>query len=380
MIRRQVEPETKRLGDLETGGLDGETKRLGDLETWGLGDRMWGRMGFVLLILLLAVFFLLDLLVGSVHISLFQSVSALLSPSSADPQVSAILFQFRIPKAITAVMAGAALSVAGLQMQTVFRNPIAGPDILGISSGASLGVALFVLSTGWLFKGAALFSTSGSWGIVLAAWIGAGCMMLLVVLIASRLKDLMTVLILGILISSAVLAVVSLLQYFSSESSLKSFVVWTMGSLGSTTRDQLSVLVPSALTGLILALLSAKFLDAFLLGEDYAKSMGMNLRTAYLLVFASTSILAGSITAFCGPIGFIGIIVPHLARKIFRSPLHIRLIPATLLLGAIVMLVGDIISQLPGYETTLPINSVTSLLGIPIVIWIIFQQKKIGSL
>ena len=355
-------------------------KRLGDLETGGLGDGMWGRMGFVLLILLLAVVFMLDLLFGSVRISLLQSVSALFHPSSADPQVAAILFQFRIPKAITAVMAGAALSVAGLQMQTVFRNPIAGPDILGISSGASLGVALFVLSAGWLFKGAALFSTTGSWGIVLAAWIGAGCMMLLVVLIASRLKDLMTVLILGILISSAVLAVVSLLQYFSSESSLKSFVVWTMGSLGSTTRDQLSVLVPSALTGLILALISAKFLDAFLLGEDYAKSMGMNLRTAYLLVFASTSILAGSITAFCGPIGFIGIIVPHLARKIFRSPLHIRLIPATLLLGAIVMLIGDLISQLPGYETTLPINSVTSLLGIPIVIWIIFQQKKIGSL
>jgi iron complex transport system permease protein len=337
-------------------------------------------MGFVLLVLLLAIFFLLDLLFGSVRISLLQTVSALFHPSAADPQVSAILFQFRIPKAITAVMAGAALSVAGLQMQTVFRNPIAGPDILGVSSGASLGVALFVLSTSWLLKGAALFSTTGSWGLVLAAWTGAGCMMVLVVLIASRLKDLMTVLILGILISSAVLAVVSLLQYFSNESSLKSFVVWTMGSLGSTTSDQLWVLVPSALAGLILAFTGAKFLDAFMLGEDYAKSMGMNLRTAYLLIFASTSILAGSITAFCGPIGFIGIIVPHLARRIFRSPLHIRLIPATLLMGAIVMLIGDIISQLPGYEMTLPINSVTSLLGIPVVIWIIFQQKKLGTL
>lgn len=337
-------------------------------------------VGFILLTVVLGVLFLLDLLSGSVHISLSQSISTLFHSSSSDPQIAAILFQFRIPKAITAVMAGAALSVAGLQMQTVFRNPIAGPDILGVSSGASLGVALFVLSSGWIFKGALLFSIAGSWGIVLAAWLGAGCMMFLIVLIASRLRDLMTVLILGILISSAIMSIVSVLQYFSSESSLKSFIVWTMGSLGSTTRDQLSVLVPSVLAGLLVAMLSAKLLDAFLLGENYAKSMGMNLRLAYLLTFASTSILAGSITAFCGPIGFVGIIVPHLARKFFRSPLHSRLIPATMLLGAAVMLTGDLISQLPGYDTTLPINSVTALLGIPMVIWIIFQNKKIGSL
>ncbi len=351
----------------------------GRMEKVKMGDRR-SRLGILVLILILAIVFLLDLLLGSVRISLFQSISTLFHPSSADPQIAAILYQFRIPKAVTAVMAGAALSVAGLQMQTVFRNPIAGPDILGISSGASLGVALFVLSTGWIFKGAMLFSTAGSWGIVLAAWFGAGCMMLLIVLIASRLRDMMTVLILGILISSAILSIVSVLQYFSSESSLKSFIVWTMGSLGSTTRDQLAVLVPGVLIGLTVSLLSAKFLDAFLLGENYAKSMGMNLRLAYLLVFISTSILAGSITAFCGPIGFVGIIVPHLARKFFRSPLHSRLIPVTMLLGAVVMLIGDLISQLPGYGITLPINSVTALLGIPIVIWIIFQQKKIGSL
>ena len=205
-------------------------------------------------------------------------------------------------------------------------------------------------------------------------------MMFVIVLIASRLRDLMTVLIMGILISSAILSVVSILQYFSSESSLKSFIVWTMGSLGSTTRDQLWVLVPSVLTGLVIAFFSSKFLDAFLLGENYARSMGMNLRTAYFLTFASTSILAGSITAFCGPIAFVGIIVPHLARKLFHSSLHSRLIPGTMLLGSIVMLTGDLISQLPGYGATLPINSVTSLLGIPIIIWIIFQNKKIGAL
>jgi iron complex transport system permease protein len=336
--------------------------------------------GLFLLFVLLVILFLLDLLLGSVPISFSQSVSSIFHPATADPQISSILHQFRIPKAITAVLAGAALSVAGLQMQTIFRNPIAGPDILGISSGASLGVALFVLSTGWIFKSTFLFSLTGSWAIVLAAWLGAGCMMLLVVLIAARLRDLMTVLILGILLSSAIFAVVSVMQYFSSESSLKSFVVWTMGSLGGTTRDQLSVLFPSVMAGLLVAMLSAKFLDAFLLGENYAKSMGMNVNLAYLMVFASTSILAGSITAFCGPIAFVGVIVPHLARKLFRSTLHKTLIPSSVMLGSAVMLAGDIISQLPGYETTLPINSVTSLLGIPVVIWIIFQNKKIGSL
>jgi iron complex transport system permease protein len=344
----------------------------------GHGERV--RLGFILLFIILVVVFLLDLLLGSVPISLHQSISSLFGLSTADSQITTILFQFRIPKAVTAVLAGAALSVAGLQMQTVFRNPIAGPDILGVSSGASLGVALFVLSTGWIFKGAQLFSATGSWGIVLAAWLGAGGMMLLIVLIASRLRDLMTVLILGILISSAILSIVSVLQYFSSESSLKSFIVWTMGSLGSTTSDQLTVLLPSVIIGLLITFFSAKMLDAFLLGENYARSMGMNLKLAYSLVFISTAILTGSVTAFCGPIGFVGIIVPHLARRFFRSPLHGRLIPATMLLGALVMLIGDIISQLPGFETTLPINSVTALLGIPVVIWIIFQQKKIGSL
>lgn len=337
-------------------------------------------VGLLFMVVALAFFFVLDLLSGSVSISLLESIKTLFHPSSADPQISAILFQFRIPKAITAVFAGAALSVAGLQMQTIFRNPVAGPDILGISSGASLGVALFVLSAGWIFKGSLLFSIPGSLGIIAAAWLGAGCMMFLVVLLASRLRDLMTVLILGILISGAIMAIVGVMQYFSSESSLKSFVVWTMGSLGSTTSDQLWVLVPSVCVGLVVAIFSSKFLDAFLLGENYAKSMGMNLKLAYLLTFASTSILAGSITAFCGPIGFVGIIVPHLARKLFHSSLHSKLIPITMLMGAIVMLAGDLIAQLPGYGTTLPINSVTSLLGIPIVIWIIFQNKKIGAI
>ena len=260
-------------------------------------------------------------------------------------------------------------------MQTVFRNPLAGPYILGVSSGASLGVALLVLGTGGLLGGS-MISVASSWGIVAAAWLGSGLILLLIVIISARIKDIMTILILGILISSAISSVVNILQYFSNESMLKSFIVWTMGSLGSVTNVQLGVLFPSVLTGILMAFLSSKFLDAFLLGENYARSMGMNILFARMVVFLSTAILAGSITAFCGPIGFIGIAVPHIARMTLRTAKHSLLVPGTILIGALMMLVSDILSQLPGSEVTLPVNSVTALLGIPIVIWIIIRNKN----
>ena len=333
----------------------------------------------LLLSLLVPIFFLLDLLVGSYYISIPDILKAIFSPESADSQVVLIINQFRIPKAFTAILAGAALSVAGLQMQTVFRNPLAGPYILGVSSGASLGVALLVLGTGGLLGGS-MVSAVSSWGIVAAAWIGSGLILLVIVMISARIKDIMTILILGILISSAISAIVNILQYFSNESMLKSFVVWTMGSLGSVTIVQLSVLFPSVLIGIGIAFLSSKFLDAFLLGENYARSMGMNIRFARMLVFLSTCILAGSITAFCGPIGFIGIAVPHIARMVLQTARHILLVPGTILIGALMMLVSDIISQLPGSEHTLPVNSVTALMGIPIVIWIIIRNQKMGAI
>ncbi len=325
--------------------------------------------------LLVPIFFLADLLIGSHYISITDVTNALFHSKNADSQIVLIIFQFRIPKAITAVLAGAALSVAGLQMQTIFRNPLAGPDILGVSSGASLGVALLVLGTGGLIGGG-IVSIIGSWGIVAAAWIGSGLILFVIVLISSRIKDIMTILILGILLSSAISAIVNILQYFSNESMLKSFVVWTMGSLGSVTNVQLYVLLPSVLLGIVIAFLSSKFLDAFLLGENYARSMGMNIRFARFTVFLSTSILAGSITAFCGPIGFIGIAVPHLARIFMQTAKHSLLVPGTILMGSLMMLVSDIISQLPGSERTIPVNSVTALLGIPIVIWIIMHKKN----
>ncbi len=331
----------------------------------------------LLLTLLVPIFFLADLLVGSYYISIPDILQSIFRSENADSQVVLIIKQFRIPKAFTAILAGAALSVAGLQMQTVFRNPLAGPYILGVSSGASLGVALLVLGTGGML-GESIISAVSSWGIVTAAWIGSGLVLLVIVMISARIKDIMTILILGILISSAISSVVNILQYFSNESMLKSFVVWTMGSLGSVTNIQLSVLFPSVLIGISIAFFSSKFLDAFLLGENYARSMGMNIGFARLMIFLSTCILAGSITAFCGPIGFIGIAVPHIARMLLQTAKHRLLVPGTILIGALMMLVSDIISQLPGSESTIPVNSVTALLGIPIVIWIIVRNKKSG--
>ena len=342
-----------------------------------IGDNFRGGHILLLLSVLVPLFFLADLLVGSYYISITEILKAIFRSENADPQVVLIVNQFRIPKAITAILAGAALSVAGLQMQTVFRNPLAGPYILGVSSGASLGVALLVLGTGGLLGGS-IASAVSSWGIVAAAWIGSGLVLFVIVLISARIKDIMTILILGILISSAISSVVNILQYFSNESMLKSFVVWTMGSLGSVTNVQLSVLFPSVLVGILIAFFSSKFLDAFLLGENYARSMGMNIRFARMMVFLSTCILAGSITAFCGPIGFIGIAVPHIARMLLQTAKHSMLVPGTILIGALMMLVSDIISQLPGAESTLPVNSVTALLGIPIVIWIIIRNKNSG--
>jgi iron complex transport system permease protein len=333
----------------------------------------------LLLSLLVPVFFLIDLLVGSYYLSVPEILRAIFRTENADSQAILIINQFRIPKAVTAILAGAALSVAGLQMQTVFRNPLAGPYILGVSSGASLGVALLVLGTGGLLGGS-IASAASSWGIVAAAWIGSALILLLIVLISVRVKDIMTILILGILISSAISAVVNILQYFSNESMLKSFVIWTMGSLGSVTNTQLSVLFPSVLTGILIAFGSSKFLDAFLLGEHYARSMGMNIRFARMMVFLSTAILAGSVTAFCGPIGFIGIAVPHIARMVLQTARHSLLVPGTILTGALMMLISDIISQLPGSESTLPVNSVTALLGIPVVIWIIVRNTNSGRL
>lgn len=331
------------------------------------------RLLFFILGLTIVILFVLDILFGSVTISAGEVIKALFADS--DSNYETIILKFRLPKAITAVAVGIGLSLSGLQMQTVFRNPMAGPDVLGISSGASLGVAFVILGFSSNLS-ADNISGLGNWILVVAAWIGAGAIMLLIMAISSRVKDIMTILIIGIMLSSGISAVVTIMQYFSNETMLKAYVIWTMGSLGNLTSGQLNILLISLSAGTILSFLSVKMLNALLLGENYAGSIGLNIRLARIIVFTCTSILAGSVTAFCGPIGFIGIAVPHIVRILFKTSDHKILIPGTILAGGSLMLLSDIISQLPGSDSVLPVNSVTSLIGIPVVIWVIFRNRK----
>ncbi len=331
-----------------------------------------------ILLLLLIIIFFIDLFSGSVHIPFKEMINILLYNKTAHSEWITIIYDFRLPKALTAISAGIALSVSGLQMQTVFRNPLAGPYVLGISAGASLGVAFFILGFSSFFSVISIGQLQIG-GIILAAWAGAAIVLMLIMAVSVRVRDIMTLLILGILFANIASAIVNVLQYFSHESALKSFVIWGMGSLGSVSKQQLTVMMPGILLGLAISVLSVKKLNTFLLGEDYAKSMGMDLRFARIMIFFSTAVLAGSVTAFCGPIGFIGIAVPHLTRLLYKTADHKVLLVGSILLGGITMLVSDIIAQLPGHQSIMPINSVTALLGIPIVVWIVVRNKKLTS-
>lgn len=329
---------------------------------------LFAGLGFLLIIM-----FVLDIMFGSVSLKTADVFKAIFSDASNDAET--IIMKFRIPKAITALLVGVALSISGLQMQTVFRNPMAGPYVLGISSGASLGVAFIILGFPNIISPDSL-SNLGNWALVAASWIGAGLVMLIIMFISVKVRDILTVLILGIMLSSGISAIVSIMQYFSNETMLKAYVIWTMGSLGNLTSHQLQVLAISVSAGIFLSLVSVKMLNALLLGENYAGSIGLNIRFARIIIFSGTSVLAGSVTAFCGPIGFIGIAVPHIARILFKTSDHKILVPATIILGGIIMLLSDVISQLPGSERVLPVNSVTSFVGIPVVIWVILRNQK----
>jgi iron complex transport system permease protein len=333
-------------------------------------------LAFLVLAVLLIIFFMLDILLGSVSIKLTDILNVFTGNSTGE--IDTIILKFRLPKAITATFVGIALSLSGLQMQTVFRNPMAGPYVLGVSSGASLGVAIVILGFSTSFMPSNL-NILGNWMLVISAWVGAAAVMLLIMSISAKIKDILVILIIGIMIASGLSAVVSIMQYFSSETMLKSYVLWTMGSLGNLSADQLKVLAVSVSSGVFLSLFSMKLLNALLLGETYAASIGLNIRFARFVIFACTSILAGSVTAFCGPIGFIGIAVPHIVRNIFRTSDLRILTPGSIIAGATLMLASDIISQLPGTGMILPINSVTSLIGIPVVIWVILKQRVTHS-
>ena len=323
---------------------------------------------FTLLTVAAVVLFALDLTVGSVAVPL-REVWAALTGGPTSAATLKIVREIRLLKAVVAVAAGAALSVSGLQMQTLFRNPLAGPYVLGISSGASLGVALFIL--GAPLAGGGLLATLGPAG---AAWAGSAVIIAVIAAVSRRIRDIMVILILGMMFSSGVGAVVQMLQYLSREEALKSFVIWTMGSLGDVTADRLALLLPAVAAGLTLSVAAIKPLNLLLLGEPYARTMGLDVRRARGLIFASTTLLAGTVTAFCGPIGFIGLAVPHVARMLFRAADHRVLLPATALLGAVVLLGCDIVSK----QLTLPVNTITALLGIPVVVWVVVRNQSIG--
>ena len=326
---------------------------------------------FVSLSLLLVILFVLDLLIGSVHIPLCDILGAIVG-ADIDPATRLIVLDIRLIKAVVAILSGMALSVSGLQMQTLFRNPLAGPYVLGINSGASLGVALFIL--GMPLLGIATNSTLSSIGTAGAAWLGSALILAFVASVSTRIKDIMVILILGMMISSGVSAVVQILQYLSNEEALKSFVIWTMGSLGDVTTNQLHLMLPAVLLGLVVSVAVIKPLNLLLLGEQYARTMGLNVRRSRYLIFLSTTLLAGTVTAFCGPIGFVGLAIPHIARMLFSNADHRILLPASALCGAVVLLTCDIISK----WLTLPINTITALLGIPIVIWVVIRNKSIA--
>ena len=318
---------------------------------------------FTALAALTLFLFLLDLAVGAVAVPL-GDVWAALTGGDCPRATAKIILNIRLIKAVVALLAGAALSVSGLQMQTLFRNPLAGPYVLGISSGARLGVALVVL-----------VGVGSSIGIAGAAWLGAAIVLVVIAAVGHRIKDIMVILILGMMFSSGIGAVVQILQYVANDESLKMFVIWTMGSLGDVTFNQLAVLIPSIIAGLLLAVITIKPLNLLLFGEEYAVTMGLNVRRSRGLLFLSTTLLAGTVTAFCGPIGFIGLAMPHVTRMLFRNRDHRVLVPGTVLSGASVLLLCDLVSKL----FTLPINAITALLGIPIVVWVVLRNKSVTA-
>jgi iron complex transport system permease protein len=331
---------------------------------------------FILLSVLLIVLFVLNISLGSVTIPFEDILNTLIGNTAAKESWQTIVLSFRLPKAITASLVGSGLSVAGLLMQTLFRNPLAGPFVLGISSGASLGVALLILGSS-LFGGFFLANSISSWSLPIASSLGAFLVLSAVIIAANKVRNTMSILIIGLMFGSFTSAIISILAYFSEAQEIQLFLFWSFGSLGNLSWNELVVFIIIYSIGMLATLAIIKPLNSLLLGENYAKSLGVNVKKNRNIILIITCILTGVITAFAGPIAFIGLAVPHVARMIFTTSNHKILIPAVLLLGAIIMLICDVIAQLPTSEFTLPINAITSLFGAPIVIWLLIQKKKL---
>ncbi|MGI9546566.1 MAG: FecCD family ABC transporter permease [Flavobacteriaceae bacterium] len=330
---------------------------------------------FVMLSILLLLCIAINIGLGSVSIPLDEILTAIVGGETSRESWSYIIWNYRIPKALTAILIGSALSLSGLLMQTLFRNPLAGPFVLGISSGASLGAAFLImgssLMSGWLTYG---FINDIS--LALASSLGSLLVLLIVVMVASRVKDSMALLIIGLMFGSITAAIVTVLSYFTNAEQLQQYIFWSFGTVGNLSWMQLLLLLAATLVGILLTILSLKSLNALLLGEQYAISMGVKIKQSRYIIIIATGILAGSVTAFAGPIAFIGLAVPHLTRQIFNTTDHKVLLPAVLIYGAILLLLCDTLAQLPMSAYVLPINAITSIIGAPVVIWLLMRKKR----
>lgn len=331
----------------------------------------------ILLVLSIVVFYLLNLLLGSVSIPAGDIFSILVDPASGSDIWRNIIWKSRVPQSLTAVMAGAGLAVSGLMMQTVFRNPLAGPSVLGISSGASLGVAFVVLLSGSI-GGVALskLGVIGEVTITLSAVVGSLLIMALIAYVAHRVRGNVTLLIMGVMIGYIANAVIGVLKFFSAEEDIRAYVIWGLGSFARVSGDQTSVFICIMIILLPLSMLLVKTLNLLLLGDSYAINLGLDIKRARLMVISCSGILVAIVTAYCGPIVFLGLAVPHLCRGIFRTSNHAVLLPASAFAGASLALVCNLIARLPGFEGALPVNSVTALVGAPVVMWVLFNKRK----
>ena len=333
------------------------------------------RLWFIILCVVLLLTTVLNISLGSVSIPFSATIHIVFGGSIDTPSWTYIIMDYRLPKALTAILVGGGLAVSGLLMQTLFRNPLAGPFVLGISSGASLGAALLLMG-GSLFSGITVFNMVNDVSLAIAASLGSFLVLAVVMLVANKVKDTMALLIIGLMFGSITAAIVSVLAYFSDAEQLQRFIFWSYGSVGNLTWTQLSILASIVFIGLLASILSLKSLNAFLLGENYAKSLGVALKKSRLLIIVATGLLAGGITAFAGPIAFIGLAVPHLTRQLFQTMDHRILLPAVFLYGAVLMLLCDTIAQLPNSANVLPINAITSIVGAPVVIWLLVRKRK----
>ena len=325
-------------------------------------------------VLVLLVF--INISFGSVSIPFHEILDILLGGNSSKSSWDLIILHFRLPKAITAVLVGSGLAIAGLLMQTLFRNPLAGPFVLGISSGASLGVAILLLGSG-IFGGVLATVAFSSWGLAIASSIGAALVLLAVLVTATRVRNTMSILIIGLMFGTVTAAIISILTFFSDAEKIQQFVFWGFGSLGNLSWNEVLIFFIIYLIAVLNLFQIIKPLNAFLLGENYSKSLGINIKKSRNIILLITSLLTGVITAFAGPIAFIGLAVPHITKLVFKTSDHKILLPAVAILGGITLLFCDVIAQLPTSEFTLPINAVTSLFGAPVVIWLLVRKKKI---